>query len=358
MAMSLIRLGHEVHLAATNAPDAACREGVFVHRVPWARSRWSRMFKTAAEVSQLARTIPADIYHFHDPELLPWSLKLRKKTGRPVVYDVHEDVRLQIRNKEWLPRWSRTLVARITGWIEDYGAKRVDGIVAATPAIARRFAKHPRCIVVQNFPWRDELAPLAVNNGPREKGLFVYVGGISKIRGIREMITALKMAGPEARLALAGQWESSCLRAECSQLPGWSQVEELGFLDREAVRRLLHRAQAGMVLFHPLGNHVESQPNKLFEYMSAGAPVIASDFPLWRTIVETARCGLLVNPLDPESIAAAMRWVLSHREEAQAMGDRGRQAVVEQYHWEKELPKLLDLYSALSNQNRKYAQAA
>jgi len=360
MARSVARLGYKVSIVAPGEESAVpgCQDGVVFYRRNLPKSRWSRIFKTAAEVAHLASTIPADIYHFHDPELLPWGLKLRKKTGRPVVYDVHEDVRLQIPDKAWLPRWSRPWIARAVGWIEDCCAKRMDGIVAATPAIARRFADHPRCVVVQNFPWRDELAPWPEKNGRREHGLFVYVGGISKIRGIREMITALEIAGPEAQLALAGRWESPALRAECSRLPGWAQVEELGFLDREAVRQLLHRAQAGMVLFHPLGNHVESQPNKLFEYMSAGLPVIASDFPLWRSIVESACCGLLVHPLEPASIAAAMRWVFSHPEEARAMGHQGRRAVEEKYHWEKELPKLLDLYSVLVNQNREYVQAA
>ena len=359
MVQGLVRLGYGVSVIApgeSSGPPPS-QEGMLFYRVPPPKSRWTRIGKTARQVCQIASGIQADIYHFHDPELLPWALWLRRKTGRPVVYDVHEDVRLQVRDKGWLPRWSRPWVARLTGWVEDYCARRVDGIVAATPAIARRFTKHPRCIVVQNFPWRDELAP-PVENGRRKDGFFIYVGGISAVRGVREMIAALKIAGPETRLVLAGEWESAALRTECSQLPGWEQVEELGFVDREGVRHLLQRAQAGMVLFHPLGNHLESQPNKLFEYMSAGLPVIASDFPLWRTIVEDAGCGLLVNPLYPKSIASAMRWVLSHPEQAQEMGNRGRQAVVEHYHWEKELPKLLELYSILVSTMGEYRQAA
>lgn len=360
MARELVRLGCKVCMVApgeeTSAPIS--RDGVVFYPVRKAAARWKRIFKTALDASRIASTIAADIYHFHDPELLPWSLWLRRKTGRPVVYDVHEDVRLQVRDKEWLPWWSRRLTAGLTGWIEDYCARRVDAIVAATPVIARRFTHHPRCVVVQNFPWRDELALLAGEERRRERGLFAYVGGISGIRGIREMIAALKIAGPEARLALAGQWESPALRAECRRLPGWPQVEELGFVNREQVRQLLQKTQAGMVLFHPLGNHVESQPNKLFEYMSAGLPVIASDFPLWRTIIEGSGCGLLVNPLDPESIAAAMQRLMLYPEQAEAMGNRGRQAVEEHYHWEKEFPKLLNLYSVLVNQKEKYRQAA
>lgn len=349
MGRTLARLGHEVYLIGLGEETSGpiYQEGIFVYKVRRPYSRWERMWKTSQKVIHIAERIRADIYHFHDPELLPGCVRFRRKTARPVVYDVHEDLRLQVRDKQWLPRWSRAWIARLTGWIEDYCAKRMDGIVAATPAIARRFAGHPRCVVVQNFPRRDELAPLARADHRREEGLFAYVGGISAIRGIREMIAALAIVGQEARLALAGRWESPALRAECSRLPGWAQVEELGFVDREGVRQLLQKSQAGMVLFYPLGNHLESQPNKLFEYMSAGLPVVASDFPLWREIVGGVGCGICVDPLQPGEIAQAMKYLLEHPEEAGRMGQNGRRAVEEKYHWEMEAGKLLRLYESL-----------
>jgi glycosyltransferase involved in cell wall biosynthesis len=107
------------------------------------------------------------------------------------------------------------------------------------------------------------------------------------------------------------------------------------------------RARAGLVVLHPAPNHVNGRPNKLFEYMSAGLAVIASHFPLWREIVEDARCGICVDPLDASAIAGAMRR-LADGDEAAEMGRRGREAVQSRFNWDSEAPKLLDLYARLT----------
>jgi glycosyltransferase involved in cell wall biosynthesis len=150
-----------------------------------------------------------------------------------------------------------------------------------------------------------------------------------------------------AELRLAGTYSPESLRDAVIELPGWERVRELGFLDRRAVKQALNQVRAGLVLFYPEPNHVYAGPNKMFEYMAAGIPVIASDFPLWREIVEGAGCGRLVDPLDPRAIADAIEYLLSHPEEAEAMGRNGRRAVEERYNWKNEEKKLLALYKEL-----------
>lgn len=180
-------------------------------------------------------------------------------------------------------------------------------------------------------------------------GHIVYIGTISKIRGPREMVESMDFlpSSLDPNLILAGAFFPRSLEEELRQMSGWGRVDFLGWIGRMAVREVLDNARIGLVLFHPAQNHIESQPNKLFEYMSAGLPVIASDFPLWRQIVEGAGCGLLVDPLDTRAIAEAIQWLLEHPMEAEIMGQRGRHAVENRYNWEREGQKLIAFYNRL-----------
>ena len=147
---------------------------------------------------------------------------------------------------------------------------------------------------------------------------------------------------------LAGAFDSASLEKEVRGLAGWSRVDFLGWQSRRQVAGLLGSVRAGLVLFHPVPNHVEAEPNKLFEYMAAGLPIVASDFPLWREIVGKTECGLLVDPLDPSAIADAIRWIFEHPDDAAAMGERAQEAARTRYNWDAEARKLLEFYGKLA----------
>lgn len=289
----------------------------------------------------------AHVCHFHDPELIFVGMSL-KPLGVKVIYDAHEDVPRQIMSKHWIPGWARKLVSATVESVESMAGRLFDGIVAATPTIAARFPE-AKTVTVQNFPMLSELHapdPIPMHERPVQAA---YVGGIAAIRGAKEMVKALEMV-PERyglRLALGGTCSPASLRDELSAMPGWELVDELGWVKRPAVASMLARSRMGLVVLHPTENYPEAYPVKMFEYMSAGVPVIASDFPLWREIVEGAGCGLVVNPLDPAAIAMAMQWLLDHPAEAEEMGQRGREAVVEKYNWEAESKKLIAFYERL-----------
>ena len=350
MCRCLAARGHEVHLIAPEGGpgNGGLREGVHLHLVDRPRNRLQRVLRTSKRVWELAARIPADLYHFHDPELLLRAVPFQRRAGKPVIYDAHEDVRDAVLGKHWIPGMFRRGLSFLTGRMEDRASRRLAAVVAATPAIARRFSDHPCCAVINNYPFSAEFEPDRWQPAGARAPCFAYAGVITEIRGVREMIRALPLAGKDTRLAIAGEWLSPQLRQDCARLPGWPQVDEKGLLGRAEVRTFLRSAVAGLVLFYPLRNHVQARPNKMFEYMSAALPVIASDFPLWRSIIDGAGCGLLVDPRDPKAIAAAMRWIVEHPDEARAMGRRGRKAVTDRYNWEREFPKLLQLYESLT----------
>ena len=304
--------------------------------------RLGRAFLGSVRAFRKIRLLRPSVVHFHDPELMPLGFLLRL-TGTKVIYDVHEDLPRQILSKQYIPSVARIPVASAVSVLEWLAGRLFTAIVAATPTIARRFPQS-KTTTVQNFPMLKELASDVA--WTEKRGEVCYIGGISAIRGIREVVAAMEISRSGARLNIGGRFENTALETEVKNSPGWEKVNELGFVDRSGVREVLGRSVGGLVTFLPLPNHVDAQPNKMFEYMSAGIPVIASDFPLWREIIEGADCGLCVDPAVPAEIAAAIDRLVEEPELAQRMGENGRKAVLEKYNWPVEEKKLLDLYAS------------
>lgn len=309
---------------------------------PRERSRPMGMVRGGWRMFCAVRAWKPDIAHFHDPELMPWAALLRLG-GVKVVYDVHEDLPRQIRHSPAFPRWLRPVLPVFATAFEWIGSRLVSGHVAATPDIAARF--DPRdTVLVQNHPIVEEMhtpGRLPMAERPNE---LAFIGGLSASRSLAEMLEAIARVPEPTRIAFAGWFSSETDEAAAKASRGWQRVRPLGIVDRAAVADLLANVRGGLILFQPLPNNIAGRPIKLFEYMSAGLPVIASDFPRWREIVDGAGCGLLVDSRDPAAIAAAMQWLVDHPEEGEAMGRRGREAILERYGWDNEGAKLVEFY--------------
>jgi glycosyltransferase involved in cell wall biosynthesis len=343
---SLTQSGYQVTLIVPHEGNEVV-DGVKIKSVPKPKNRFDRMTRVLWRVYWMAIEEKAHLYHFHDPELIVIGILL-KLLRKKVIYDVHEDVPRQMFSKRWIHPTLRSVIAWSAALTEWIGGQCFDGVNAATPTIAQRF---PPCktVTVRNFPFLSELVQDQFIPYKQRPPVLIYVGGISEYRGAKDMVQAVGLLPSHlrARLQLAGDFSPTGFEEELKCLPGWERVDFLGWQSREHVFKLLGRARIGLVTLHPIINYLTSYPIKLFEYMCAGLPVIASDFPLWRKIVEDAGCGLLVDPLDSGSIAEAIQWLLVHPEEAEAMGRRGQDAVRKYYNWDTEAKKLVAFYRAI-----------
>ena len=124
-------------------------------------------------------------------------------------------------------------------------------------------------------------------------------------------------------------------------------IRFIGKISREEVNELYGKSRAGLVIYQPAANHMESQPIKMFEFMAAGLPVVASDFPLWKAIIEDSQCGICVNPQDSVAVKEACKRMIFNPAEAEDLGRNGRYAVEQKYNWDKEEIELLNLYKEL-----------
>ena len=296
--------------------------------------RLKRMLVTSHRVYRAAKKLDADVYHFHDPELLPYGLKLKKR-GKKVIFDSHEDVPGQIMDKYWIPGVLRKLVSGIYQRYETHVVKRLDAVVAATPHIAEKFAgRAKRVVVVNNYPKLDDVIFQEGSFDERD-AVVCYAGGIDENRGESIMKNAMKKVPGE--LQIAGD------HAEVTE----ENVRYIGRLDRAGVNELYGRSVVGLCILKPIENYFYSQPIKMYEYMAAGIPFVCSDFPGWRKVAEESGGGICVDPEDTDAIAEAISGLLSDRRKAEEMGRKGHAYVTENCTWEKEEEKLLALYRTL-----------
>jgi len=346
---SLVEAGYEVHLIAGHDRDEIIG-GIHVHAVPRITNKIERILRVPAAVYRKALAERYDLYHFHDPELIPVGLLLKAR-GRKVVYDVHEDYPVYFACRETFPRTLRKPLAWAIDRIERCTGGRFDAAVAATPTIYERFARlNPHTTLVHNYPSLDTLSPDEPSVPWETKDdAFVYVGSLTMDRGIREMVRAAGLIQDKvpARMILAGEFVSRSDEESIRNMPEFRFVDYLGRTTREETMRLYARAKVGVVVCHPHAHYQLAYPTKLFEYMSAGLPVIASRFPLWRNIIKEVGCGLTVDPLNPEALAEAVARLLLNRDETREMGARGKEAVIRRYNWEREKQALVHLYDQL-----------
>jgi glycosyltransferase involved in cell wall biosynthesis len=344
---SLAQAGYDVVLIAAGQKPSL-PPGVRFVGVPKPRNRFERVIVTIWNVYRAARRERADVYHFHDPELMGVGLALRAHGAR-VVFDVHEDIPKDMLDKPWIPGPLRRPTSLLANVILRAFQRSYSAIVTATPETAELFSQG-HTVVVCNYPRIEELQqddPVPFTDRARST---VYLGNINELRCVEEMVGA--MNSPDltsgARLVLAGSFDDPDTENRVRAMPGFRRVDYLGFCPRSRVASVLGNARAGLLLFRPAANLEYAMPTKLFEYLGSGIPVIISQSLPCSEIVRQHECGVIVNQSDVDDIARAMSYLIDNPEIAQEMGERGRRLITERYQWGSEAAKLTSLYARIA----------
>lgn len=337
---TLAKAGYDTHLIIGDGKGDEVFRGVKIHGCLKHSNRFKRMLLGPLQILLKATELKANVYHFHDVELLPVGVIL-KALGYSVIYDVHDDVPKQIMGKHYISKPLKWILAPAVRCIEAVLSRRMSAIVAADPAKQKRFARYnPHTWTVHNYPLMEEL--LMLDTSKRDPKRVCYVGAITRIRGIIPVLDSIQPLN--VKLILAGAFDPPSLEDECRRHPSWNKVEYLGFIDRVGVAEVLSRASVGMVIWLPNENYLDSLPIKMFEYMSASMPVVASNFPNLKAIIEHYGCGLCVDPYKTKDIAKAISTILSDRDLAETMGQRGHDAIVSTLNWSSQADILCELY--------------
>lgn len=344
--LSLAKI-YDVTLIAPNVDDYE-KNGIHVKGVPLPAKRLIRLRSLDAVLKKMIE-VDADIYHFHDPELIPIGLKIQKQ-GKKIIFDSHEDIPAQILGKPYIPtKTLKVIISRMYSLYEKHSLKKYNGIVSVAPYIVDRLKKiNSNTVMLTNFPVYED----AIDSRSWENKIG-FAGMVIPHWNIHNIIKAIEDS--DLTFELAGPCSDNYLK-ELSSLKGWSKVNYHGVITHKEVMEMLGTCSIGMALAsdnNPNGNNKQGSigVTKLFEYMLAGIPVIASEIISWKPILEGYDCGYCVDYNNPLEIKEKIEYLMSHLTEAKRIGNNGITAVKEEYCWQTQEPTLFNLYESLIASN-------
>lgn len=354
---SLAKAGYDVYYIVADGKTPEIVDGVHIESVEFkAKNRAERILKSRDAILGRVLSVDADIYHFHDPELLPIGLKL-KRYKKTVIFDCHDDTVVDILEKHWIPSYLRKIIAFAYKKYEGYVLPQLDSVITVTPSIVERMSQIGiGAKMITNYPIYSDWENINADTFRATKQSICFAGAIYSDWCHEIILDALDQI-KNVNYILAG--DSSMMPEYYEDLkkkPGWIHVEFLGKVSKEDVKKIYSRSIAGVVLHRycaSVGNNLGTLGNnKMFELMASARPIICTDFTLWKKIVDKWKVGLYVNPSDLNGIINAIRYIVDHPLEAQKMGENGRQAVKTEYNWGTQEAVLLDLYESLSHRNK------
>ncbi len=342
---SLAAAGYDCYLIVNDDKLDELKNGVNIISTGLSiKSRKERFLKSHKNLLEKMKSVSADVYHFHDPDLLSLAYKM-KKGGKKVIFDFHENVSEQIKDKKWLPKILRKCISLFYKKYEYHYAAYFDALITVSPNLGKYYEKlNDNTVIITNYPIvEEEYVEPSFNN----KNI-CFCGGITE-QWCHDIIVDMIGKIDKCNYILAGKGKEEYLN-RLKQKSGWGKVKYLGVIPFEKVAEVYQNSMVGIALnvSTQIGKEGSLGNTKLFEYMLAGIPVICSDNRLWKEIITKYKCGIVVDPLNKKEIVTAIQSIFLEPEKAREMGKSGRRAVLKYFNWSVEEKKLCNLYQKLA----------
>jgi glycosyltransferase involved in cell wall biosynthesis len=342
MLASIARKGHEAILIAKGSDRSV--DGFQMIGLTSNRSR----LKTVNEAYEKAKSIGADIFHLHDPELLPVGFLLQK-AGAKIVYDIHEDY-----------RWKATFLGRIIRLVELWAFNWLDHVIVAEDDYLKFVPPRVPTTAILNYHNRNVSSEHRTADFFGRRFSIVYTGVVSNLRGLSTILKVARLAKEENkywRFMIAWICHSADERREAEkfisdndlgnlvELRGWDQ-----YLPQDEIFQIQNRADVGLVLLKEHGNYIHTIPTKFYEYMSTGLPFVCSNFGGWNQFVSDNRCGISCDATSAEEVVTILERLHTDAEFYQKLSQDSLNAS-RRYHWSKMEDRLISIYESVISES-------
>ncbi|MDP8267165.1 MAG: glycosyltransferase [Candidatus Tenebribacter davisii] len=293
----------------------------------------------------------ADFYHLHNPDTIIIGFLL-KLMGRTVIYDTHEDFKKKILIRYWIPGFLKRITAMFITFLERVAGLLFDAIIVTQKSVGHRISK--KALVLTNAPIKN--GELFENAYQFSEGIvdqpckrLIYVGGISSARGLKTMVQSMANLNLEysTRLWLIGPFENNLECEKIQEIEGWEYVDYLGILPQSEAFAYMIRSDIGLVLLEDVADYSQTSANKIYEYQCFGLPFIASNFSKWVNELKKINSGLFVDASNVLEVSKKILYLLKHQDIAIEMGRNGKSYIQNEFNWENESTKLIQLYKDL-----------
>jgi len=362
---SLAKANYKVFLVIT-ATKRVNEVGVEIIPLSKIRNRFLRLTLKVSCAFFLSLKLKAEIYHIHDPELIPTATLIKLFKHVKIIYDIHEDHYKSIMLKPWIKnKFLASILVKSYALAENLLLPFFDALILAEQSLAERYntlKSRNKSITVLNYPiignrlfeGENLETDIQILNPSNLK--LIYTGNINEQRGIWNIIysfIALSKKRGDLDLYLIGFTDEKLYQKINKVLEGENLCKNVWFegigeyVKSQKIKKYYQFMNIALALIPSSSFYEDKILTKFYEYMQFGLPIVASDFPLWKDFIEGNNIGINVDPINPELVAEKINFLLNNPELRKEMSKRGKELIKTKYNWTLEENKLIELYSKI-----------